>query len=258
VARIVAAVTVRRVLVGFLVILALGLVAAWLFVFSPFPVMDEASEALVDDGMVTVDTEPSLTFAPAQGDVEAGIVLYTGARVPPEAYAPLAREIAAAGYLVVLPQLPLNFAIFDANAAAAVIAEAPEVSTWAVGGHSLGGSMAARFADTSSEVGGLVLLAAYPEGSLDLSDAELDVLAVSGTADEIATPAEIDDGLTRLPGDTVDLRLDGGNHAQFGWYGEQSGDGVATMSRETQTEATAAAIVALLEAMATDRGAEES
>lgn len=240
----------KRIGVTALVLGAVIALGAWIFVFSPYQVMPEARVALGSDSRVTVTTDPWLTFSPRDGPPDTGLVLYTGARVPPEAYAPMARRIASEGHLVVVPRLPLNLAIFDAGAAAAVIAAHPEVDAWAIGGRSLGGALAARFARDSADVEGLVLLAAYPEEGLDLTDASLEVLVVSGSMDAIAISAEIRDGLGRLPAASRLVEVAGGNHARFGWYGEQPGDGVATISRQDQIATTATATIDLLRMIA--------
>jgi hypothetical protein len=107
--------------------------------------------------------------------------------------------------------------------------------------------MAARYASTSDAVAGLALLAAYPEDSVDLSGTKIAVVVVTATEDEVATRVEIDAGLERLPPATAVISIEGGNHAQFGWYGDQPGDGVASITRESQTEQAADAIIGLME-----------
>jgi len=243
-------VNLRRWLLGIALALVAGALLVWLLLLSPYPVMSGADAALESDAQVTVTAQPWLTFAPASGEPAAGLILYTGARVPPEAYAPLARAIAEEGYLVVIPELPLNLAVLAVNAAADPMAWYEDVESWVVGGHSLGGAMAARFVATSEEVDGLALLAAYPEDGLDLSDGTLVALVALATHDEIADEARVRAGLDQLPSDAELLEVVGGNHAGFGWYGDQPGDGVATISREEQTQLTAASIVEQLDRIA--------
>lgn len=176
-----------------------------------------------------------LTFLPDEGASTVGLILYPGGRVDFRAYAPTAQAIAKRGFLVVLVRMPLNLAIFDPEAAAEVIAAYPEVEHWAVGGHSLGGAMAARFAFRHPDVvQGLVLWASYPAPSDDLSGRNLSVLSVFASEDGLATPEKINASRVLLPPSTVWKRIEGGNHAQFGWYGLQKGDRVATISRAAQ------------------------
>ena len=77
---------------------------------------------------------------------QTGIVFYPGAKVEYLAYAPLMRNLAERGYLAVVVEMPFNFAFFDIAAADGVRAAYPQVERWWVGGHSLGGSMAAQYA----------------------------------------------------------------------------------------------------------------
>jgi pimeloyl-ACP methyl ester carboxylesterase len=151
------------------------------------------------------------------------------------AYAPAAQVIAEAGYLVVIVRMPLNLAVLDPQAAAGVIAAYPQIKHWAVGGHSLGGAMAANFVYSHPGVAeGLLLWAAYPAGSNDLSRAAVRVLSISGTFDGLSTPVKIAASQVLLPDNTTWVVIEGGNHAQFGWYGAQAGDIPATISREEQ------------------------
>lgn len=184
------------------------------------------------------------TFGPPDADV--GIVLYAGARVEPEAYAPLAARLGEAGYLVRVPRFPLNFAVFDSDRAATEITAHPEVDHWVMAGHSLGGVMATRFAAADERIDGLVLLAAFPEASIDLRSSDLDVLVVTASEDGLVDLSAIQESLSRLPADTSVVDIQGGNHAQFGWYGSQARDGEPTITREQQLVAVAEAIGAFL------------
>jgi pimeloyl-ACP methyl ester carboxylesterase len=147
--------------------------------------------------------------------------------------------------------MPLSLAVFNPNAAADVIAAHSEVTTWVIGGHSLGGAMAANYVyNHPGQVDGLVLWASYPAENNSLADQDsLPVLDVYGTedgqADELAAAA------VRLPSETFWVVLEGGNHAQFGWYGRQSGDGEATISREEQQAQVVQATTALLSLVST-------
>ncbi len=132
----------------------------------------------------------------------AGLILYPGAGVEPAAYAPLAAQIADAGFLVTIQRAPLGLAILDSDMAQASIDAYPDIVAWAVGGHSLGGAMAARFASESDQVDGLVLLAAYPEGGLDLGDSGLEVVSIYGDRDLLATPDDVLGSQPQLPAGT--------------------------------------------------------
>jgi MFS family permease len=197
--------------------------------------MPEALAALQSDAQVTVTTGQWLTFQPVGTHPTTGLILYPGGRVDYRSYAPAAHAIAAQGYLVVITSAPLNLAVLHPGVASDVIRAYPEIKHWAIGGHSLGGSMAANFANTHpGSVEALILWASYPASSDNLSDSGLKVLSISGTLDGLSTPAKIAASASLLPLDTTWVAIQGGDHAQFGWYGPQSGDNPATISREDQ------------------------
>ena len=202
---------------------------------APAP-MPEAMAALQSDQDVNVTVGDWLVFKPANGSYETGYIFYSGGKVDYRSYAPYANEIAKQGYLVVIPKMPLNLAVFSPNIAGEVIAAFPEVKNWALGGHSLGGSMASSFIFSTPEFNGaLVLLASYPASSNDLSTRSgLIAYSISGSNDGLATPEKIKASYPLLPPSTVFVEIKGGNHAQFGWYGSQSGDLPADISREDQ------------------------
>jgi len=218
-----------------LLVLALGATALW--ANDAAEPMAEALAALQSDDAVRVEVGgPWLVFRPAgSGAPSAGMILYPGGRVDARAYAPLAHSLAGSGYLVVVVPMPLNLAILGANEAAEVIRAYPETDSWAVGGHSLGGAMAARFAlQHLTLVDGLFLMAAYPAATDSLAGNDIAVVSVFGTEDGLATPAKIEASRPLLPASTSWVAIAGGNHAQFGWYGDQAGDNPALVSREEQ------------------------
>ncbi len=209
--------------------------------------MPEALAALESDGRVRVERSRWLVFRPAASDPDVGLILYPGGRVDPRAYAPAAREIAAAGYLVAIVPMPLDLAVLAPGRAAAVMEAYPEIDGWAVGGHSLGGAMAANYAAGNPDlVQGLVLWAAYPAGGDDLSDLALAVTSIYGTEDGLTTLEDVEASRPLLPADTEWVAIEGGNHAGFGWYGPQSGDNEATIGRAEQGERLVAATLQLL------------
>jgi pimeloyl-ACP methyl ester carboxylesterase len=235
---------VALALAAFFIVLVLGFV---IWGDTPAKPMPEALAALQSDGKVTVQSDRWLTFQPLVATPVTGFIFYPGGRVDYRAYAPAAHAIAAAGYLVVIVPMPLNLAVFDPNAAAAVIAAYPEIKHWVVGGHSLGGSMAANFAHShSGKVAGLVLWASYPAGSDDLSASGLKILSVSGTLDGLSTPAKIEASKLLLSANSLFVPILGGDHAGFGWYGPQAGDHPASISRQDQQFQIVQATVAFL------------
>ncbi len=224
----------KRISLGFIIILALAIIGFVWWGYTPLKAMPESQTALESDNDVLVIAKKWMVFSPINTSTKTGIIIYPGGHVDPRAYAPLAKEIARNGYLVILPPMPLNLAVFDINVADEIIEASPEIETWFIGGHSLGGAMAAEYVAANPEkINGLMLWASFSAESTDLSQVHgLDVLSIYGTKDGEVEGIRASRG--RLPADTVWIEIDGGNHAQFGWYGTQPGDGVATISREEQ------------------------
>ncbi|MGC9399477.1 MAG: alpha/beta hydrolase [Anaerolineae bacterium] len=244
----------KRVLKWWLLILIVLLLAgAGGFVIwgsTPLGPMPEALAALEPGPEVTVTTDRWITFEPGEA-ATTGLILYPGGRVDPRAYAPTARAIAEEGVLVVIVPMPLNLAVLAPNRAQAVIDVHSEIETWAVGGHSLGGAMAARFVYAHpATVDGLVLWASYPAESNDLSARDVAVVSIYGSRDGLATPEKVSASRDLLPPETRWIEIAGGNYAQFGWYGPQDGDLSATISRSAQQAEIVQATTALLERMA--------
>jgi pimeloyl-ACP methyl ester carboxylesterase len=241
----------RTIGLGLIIALLLGVFG--FLVWASTPARPEAA-AIESLASARVDEDHNwLVFTPGDADSAAGLVLYPGGRVDYRAYAPHAKAVAEGGFTVVIVPMPLNFAFLGVNRAADVIADFPEIETWAVGGHSLGGAMAAEFSKSNpSLVDGLVLWASYPADNTDFSDSELPVLSIFGSNDQVASLEEIEDSRNRLPEETQYIQIDGGNHAGFGWYGVQNGDGSLEISKADQQNQIAAATKNFLQNLGQD------
>ena len=245
--------TRRRVLRGLLLGTAavlVVLVGAFAWWVQPQPLLPEATAALASTPRADfTEDDGRLTYTPVGPPPTVGLVLYPGGKVPPAAYAPQARAIAEAGYLAVVVPVPLNLAVFDINAAQAVIDDHPEISHWVVGGHSLGGSMAAQFIDGHpDEVDGLVLWASY--SAADLSADGIAVISAYGSLDSGVPSFTSPDNVAKLGSDVTFKVVDGGNHEQMGWYTGQPNDPPATITRVDQQAQVVAATLTLLETFA--------
>jgi len=225
-------------------------VLAWSRPFSAAPEAIEATRSgdgvRVADRLTWYELQPQRknaagrTIAPT-----VGLVFYPGARVDARAYANVLRPLAADGYLVVVLKEPFGIGLVHVNHAGRVLAVHPEVRSWAVGGHSLGGVAASTFADDHpGQVKGLVLFAAYPAGKLRRTD--LRVLSISGSADGLATSAKIEAAKADLPSSTRYVVVPGAIHAYFGDYGNQPGDGTPATTRATAQAEIAGSTEALL------------
>ncbi len=253
--------TMKRTLrwLGGLVAAALvfGGVALWRWGTHPLGPTDSALAALASDARVAVtQADDGWEFAPAGIEPSAALVYYPGGHVDARSYAPFARDVAARGYLVVVPVMPLSLAVLDADAADRARAAHVNVERWVIGGHSLGGAMAAQYAAKHPDaMGGLVLHGAYAAEGSDLSASSIIALTQVGTLDTVVDRANLAAGKALLPSWATYQDLEGGNHAQFGDYGPQPGDTPdPPMSAEEQRRLAVEGAVQVLGAVRTKTG----
>lgn len=175
----------------------------------------------------------------------AGLIFYPGGKVEYKAYEPLMQTLADGGILCALVEMPFNLAVFNVNGADGIRELYPEVERWYIGGHSLGGSMAASYlSDNRDNFDGLILLGSY--STEDFSDGSLDVLSVYGSEDGVLNREKYGENFKNLPKDAREVVIDGGCHAYFGMYGNQDGDGTPKISCEEQIEITADVILTFI------------
>ena len=232
--------TLRRWLFCLLAVILAACLAFGVYVSDYYHADPSTDTALVSDEIVSVtEQNGKLIFAPE--DPSAGFIFYPGGKVDYTAYAPLLHDLAEDGILCVLVKMPFNLAVFDMNAADGIPETFPDVVHWYIGGHSLGGAMAASYADKhSGTLDGLVLLAAYSTD--DLTGSGLRVYSSYGSEDGVLNREKYEACQDNLPADAVENVLNGGCHAGFGSYGAQKGDGIPTLSAEAQQQQTADAL----------------
>jgi len=169
---------------------------------------------------------------------KSGFIFYPGGKVEASSYEPLMEACAKQGIMCILVEMPGNLAVLDVNAADGLQEQFPDIKNWYIGGHSLGGSMAASYvSDRAERYGGLILLASY--STADLSDTELDVLSVYGSEDKVLDLEKYEENKANLPDDFEEAVIAGGCHAGFGMYGKQDGDGTPEITSQQQIDKTA-------------------
>lgn len=252
---------IRNVLIFVLLVIVIGLIigaVAYFLLNSRNAARPEAIAAMMSDSVVEVtepDGEDWIVFSPVAETPTTGFIIYPGGFVDPVAYAPVARDIAKEGYLVIIDPMPLNLAVLGIEGADDIIGAFPELSNWTIGGHSLGGAMAAEYTFRNpGAIDGLALWAAYPSANTDLSAFAIEAVSIYGDADGVASINDILDGADRLPPDTVFVLIPGGNHTQFGHYGEglQRGDNPAGISREEQQQIVVDSTLGMISAAEAD------
>jgi len=207
------------------IILFLGLGFFW-YISDYYPADNNALSILDKNDVYEVDN-----FIELKADSDIGFIFYPGGKVESLAYLVLLDSIRNEGINVFLVKMPFNLAVFNVNAADKIIEKYPNIKQWYIGGHSLGGAMASQYLENNEEkFDGLIQLSAYP-----LNESESNVLILYGSND---TVLDLDKLTPFNP-----IKIEGGNHAYFGHYGEQEGDGKASISRDEQQNLTVNAIL---------------
>jgi hypothetical protein len=227
----------RKITIGIVTTLIVLFGAFYIYTLDYYRADDYALEVFSGDDVNIKREENRITVYPNEPiDENKALIFYPGGKVEAIAYIPLLEQIANRGITCILVEMPFNLAVFNINAADSVYAQYPEIEKWYIAGHSLGGAMASSYmADNSEKVNGLILLGAYP-----VNDAVVPTLAIYGSED-----IQLD--LTKLEDTENKVEIEGGNHAYFGNYGEQKGDGTATISREEQQSIAVEEIVTFIQ-----------
>ena len=220
-------------------VLVLILLGALWYVGDYYRADESRIEAFISEYEIDVTDIDKRIVAFGTGEEKYGFVFYPGGKVEASAYLPLLYDLASKGIFTVLCEMPCNLAVLDVNAADGICEKYPDIQSWYIGGHSLGGSMAASYAEKNTDLfDGVILLGSY--STADLSS--LRVLSIYGSEDKVMNREKYELYRKNLPEDLIEAEIKGGCHAYFGMYGEQSGDGVASVDNEKQIIITANSI----------------
>lgn len=228
----------KLILVIILAVLIVGVASFTYYVSDYYHADNNALAALNSTESYSVmNTADSITFTPTQNKSSTGVIFYPGAKVQPESYSNIASKLAINGYTTIVVKMPFNLAFFGVNRADQVISQHGEISTWVIGGHSLGGVFASDYAvNHQNVIKGVIYLAAYPNNNA--SNASFKGLSIRGSLDGLASSDEISKNLSKFPLNTTFVTIEGGNHYNFGDYGVQAGDNNSTISKEEQQNMT--------------------
>lgn len=223
-----------RILICIFLVLGLLVGACAIYLADYYKADEAAIEAFLTD---RGHTEGKFTVMGPE-NAEAAFIFYPGGKVEHTAYLPLMQACAEEGILCILVEMPFRLSVLDKNAAGEIRDQYPQIQRWYIGGHSLGGSMAASYlSDHVDDYSGLVLLGAY--STADLSNARIDVLSIYGSEDGVMNKKKYKNNRDNLPSGFSEVIIEGGCHAYFGMYGHQDGDGTPTISNEEQILLTA-------------------
>ncbi|MCK6073369.1 alpha/beta hydrolase [Paenibacillus silvae] len=198
----------------------------------------QAEDAMKSDGKVLVsEIRHGYQFEPKDQDIiQPNVVFYPGGLVEPASYAPMARKLAEQGHRVYIARMPLNLAMFGGSRADSFLAQHPD-ETYVIGGHSLGGVFASRYAAAhTDQIKGVFYLASYADEGGRLNSSSLSALQITGSKDGVLNWEEWEKAKNNLPQDTTFVSIEGGNHGQFGSYGMQKGDNTPQITEEKQLQ----------------------
>ena len=233
-----------------LVLLAVFMISFYVYVSSYSradldAINDFKSIYLTKEISVSEDRSGNLTIKAKNASPTTAIIFYPGGKVEHTSYLPLMQKCAEEGILCIIAKMPCNLAFFNTGAAKSIKKAHPEITSWYIGGHSLGGIAASSYLKKhTGEFDGLILLGSY--STADLSSSGIKALTVRGTNDGVVTKEDHDKNLKNLPAGYQEAYIEGGCHAYFGMYGEQKGDGAPTVSAPDQIVQAAYLIVSFI------------
>ena len=202
---------------------------------------DNAKSYLKSDDVITLnETKHYYHFDNKTSDEDA-IIFYCGAKVDPVAYSPLCNEISHLDIDVYLIKMPLYVPLLKINAANEIASLNKHKNLYMMG-HSLGGTTASLYLSKTKYTSfkGIIFLASYPTKKLNDS---VKCLSLYGTNDKVLNKEEYNKNSHNFPIIFKELVIEGGNHGNFGDYGFQRRDGVASITKEEQINITKTAVV---------------
>lgn len=226
----------RKTKIGITIAVSLLLLLTFAFFLyvSDYYTADELAKEILSSNSTRIETIDKVTVITAVPPVNppVGLIFYPGGKVEASAYAPLLNSLSMNGITCFLVTMPFNLAVFNPNAADDVIKDNPYIKRWFIAGHSLGGAMASSYVENQTDIiDGLILLGAYP-----VNEADIPTLAIYGSED-----IKLD--LSKLEKTENVIKIMGGNHAYFGNYGLQAGDGIATITQNEQQQIAVSSIM---------------
>ena len=186
---------------------------------------DDVAVSKIDNGL----------FLDGPGN-DTALIFYPGAKIEYTSYLPLFMDLADDGVDCFIVEMPCNLAFLGMDSAGSIRENSNYAyDNWYLSGHSLGGVMASYYGvNHTDEFNGLILLASYPAEDLG----NMSVLSIYGSNDKTLNKETYDKSKGLMDYNLTEYVINGGNHAQFASYGNQSGDGVATISPENQRKQT--------------------
>ena len=231
----------KKIIVTFIsviMVIAVLFLSCFVYVNDYYKADKQAVSAFAKGSTIAKEILEDETIVYKPENAQTGLIFYPGGKVECDAYLPLMEACASKGIMCFLVKMPYNLAVLRMDAAEGLQEMYPDIESWYIGGHSLGGSMASSYIEKSGDVfDGLILLGSY--STVDLSEKNIGVLSVYGSEDKVLNKDKYDECKANLPSSFQEEIIKGGCHAFFGMYGKQEGDGKPTISNERQIQITA-------------------
>ncbi|MEG0855478.1 MAG: alpha/beta hydrolase [Terrisporobacter sp.] len=235
----------KKGIMTLLVVIVLFVAGFFIWLSNGYKLESNSLSYLESDSDVKVTIkDKNIYFTPNSINAVKGFIFYPGERVDVSSYAKLGKKIASYGYEVVLVDMPFDYSSFGKDKATEIIKNNDNIENWVIGGDSLGGSVACKYALNNKNVDGVILISSYPTDNI--SDLGIEVLSISGSKDDVIDYNKLINSKDKLPTDTNYVEIEGANHSQFGSYGLYSGDGEALISEDEQIDMSAKKIVNFL------------
>lgn len=233
---------IKKIFIAFIFLVFIISLGGILYLnFNTYSPMVQAIDEMNRENVYIEDN--TIIFEPSK-NVAANFIFYPGGLVKPESYAVLAQMLADEGVRVFIPRMPFNLAILNQNAYKDIIQNSSYMEDFYIGGHSLGGATAAiALSKEATPFKGVIFLAGYGTEASNLTEKNIKALSITAENDGVFNWERYEDYKDLLPNDSMFYTIGGGNHAGFGFYGEQKGDGIAEITREVQHKITVERIV---------------
>lgn len=230
---------IKKIVLVIAAVFVVVFVGLWIYSMDSYKPLDAMYESIeqMDKSYIRTEDIDEITFT-VDFPIKQ-VLIIPGGKVEPESYEYLAISLAINGYNVTIAKPLFNLAILTPNYYNRFLSNSLDN---VVIGHSLGGTVGSIMSNSNHLVSYVVFLASYP--IFDVSDKE--TLIITAENDLVLDASKIEENKGFLNESYQYLSIAGGNHAQFGWYGNQKGDGQATIDTITQQDLIITEIISLL------------
>ena len=230
----------KKLKIAIIVILALVLGYAAFYLTDYYHAEKTATDYMNGTDNVSVVKTSNGLLLDGQGN-DTALIFYPGAKVEYTSYLPMFTQLASQGIDCYLVEMPFNIAFFGTDSADDIIKNS-SYDHYFKAGHSLGGVVASSYVNKTDNIDGLILLASYPTQEVNKP-----VLSIYGSNDNVFSHDKYEEAKPLIKSNFTEFIINGGNHAQFAYYGNQSGDGIANISASNQQNQCVSEIIKCIE-----------